>query len=151
MVEQLSSMFFWSLNCTVLYVINFPGAPAYLVMAVTGLGPDEEATFSHATLLGPQGEALQQVKLNSSSSSSTSYSVDELVGLVESVPRIPFSIRLTGRDGRGNTLERVSTEMVQPTHVQIQVGTVHARLSCPSLSCWEIEEFVQTLETLFKN
>ncbi|XP_040901618.1 von Willebrand factor A domain-containing protein 7 [Toxotes jaculatrix] len=101
------------------------GAPAFLVLAVTGLAPDEEASFSHVTLLGAQGETLQQVKLNSSSSSlSSSHSVDELVGWVDSVPRVPFCVQFTGRDSRGNKLERVSTEMVQPTHVQIQVLSV---------------------------
>lgn len=97
-----------------------PGVPAFLVLAVTGLAPDEEASFSHVMLLGADGQSLQQVKLNSSSSSSSS-SVEELVGRVDSVPRVPFCVRLTGRDSRGNKLERVSTEMVQPTHVQIQV------------------------------
>lgn len=91
------------------------------MLAVTGLAPDEEASFSHVTLLGAQGETLQQVKLNSSSTSSSAYSVNELVGWVDSVPRAPFCVRLTGRDSRGNKLERVSTEMVQPTHVQLQV------------------------------
>ncbi|XP_051253637.1 von Willebrand factor A domain-containing protein 7 [Dicentrarchus labrax] len=102
------------------------GVPAFLVLAVTGLAPDEEASFSHVTLLGADGESLQQVKLNSSSSFSSlsSYSVEELVGWVGSVPRDPFCVKLTGRDGRGNKLERVSTEMVQPTHVQIQVLSV---------------------------
>ncbi|XP_070826960.1 von Willebrand factor A domain-containing protein 7 [Chaetodon trifascialis] len=95
------------------------GVPAFLVLAITGLAPDEEVSFSHAMLLGADGQSLQQVKLNSSSSSS--YSVEELVGRVDSVPRVPFCVRLTGRDSRGNKLERVSTEMVQPTHVQIQV------------------------------
>ncbi|XP_041797276.1 von Willebrand factor A domain-containing protein 7 [Chelmon rostratus] len=99
------------------------GVPAFLVLAVTGLAPDEEASFSHVMLLGADGQSLQQVKLNSSSSSSSS-SVEELVGRVDSVPRVPFCVRLTGRDSRGNKLERVSTEMVQPTHVQIQVSTV---------------------------
>ncbi|XP_071352336.1 von Willebrand factor A domain-containing protein 7 [Trachinotus anak] len=100
------------------------GVPVFLVLAVTGLAPEDEASFSHVTLLGAQGETLQQVKLNSSSSSLSSYSVDELVGWVESVPSVPFCVQLTGRDGRGNKLERVSTEMVQPTHVQIQVLSV---------------------------
>lgn len=86
---------------------------------MTGLPPDEEASFSHVTLLGADGESLQWVKLNSSSSSS--YSVEELVGWVDSIPRVPFCVRLTGQDSRGNKLERVSTEMVQPTHIQIQV------------------------------
>lgn len=100
----------------------FLGVPAFLVLAVTGLSSDKEASFSHATLLGAEGESLQQVKLNSSSSSSPSfYSLVELVGLVNPVPRVPFCVRLTGRDSRGNNLERVSTEMVQPTHVQLQV------------------------------
>ncbi|KAK5904480.1 hypothetical protein CesoFtcFv8_006038 [Champsocephalus esox] len=101
------------------------GVPAFLVLVVMGLAPDEEAYFSHVTLLGADGESLQQVKLNpSSSSSSSSYSVEELVGWVDSVPRAPFCVRLTGRDSRGNKLERVSTERVQPTHVQIQVLSV---------------------------
>ncbi|KAK5868438.1 hypothetical protein PBY51_009454 [Eleginops maclovinus] len=100
------------------------GVPAFLVLAVTGLPLDEEASFSHVTLLGADGETLQQVKLNSSSSSSSSYSVEELVGWVNSVPRAPFCVRLTGRDSRGNKLERVSTEMVQPTHVQMQVLSI---------------------------
>lgn len=89
------------------------------MLAVTGLATEEEASFSHVTLLGAEGERLKLVWLNSSSSS---YSVEELVGWVDSVPRVPFCVRLTGRDSRGNKLERVSTEMVQPTHVQIQVA-----------------------------
>ncbi|XP_060929226.1 von Willebrand factor A domain-containing protein 7 [Limanda limanda] len=102
------------------------GVPAFLVLAVTGLAPEEDASFSHVTLLGAQGDTLYQMKLNSSSSSSlsSSFSVDEMVGYVESVPRVPFCVRLTGRDRRGDKLERVSTEMVQPTHVQIQVLSV---------------------------
>ncbi|XP_034459215.1 von Willebrand factor A domain-containing protein 7 isoform X2 [Hippoglossus hippoglossus] len=105
------------------------GVPAFLVLAVTGLAPEEGASFSHVTLLGAQGDTLHQMKLNSSSSSSSSslsssFSVDEMVGYVESVPRVPFCVRLTGRDRRGDKLERVSTEMVQPTHVQIQVLSV---------------------------
>ncbi|XP_068172839.1 von Willebrand factor A domain-containing protein 7 isoform X2 [Antennarius striatus] len=99
------------------------GIPAFLVLAVTGLAPDENASFSHATLVAADGESLQQVKLNSSSSSA-SQSVMELVGRVEFVPRVPFCVRLTGRDGIGDKLERVSSEVVQPTHVQIQVLSV---------------------------
>lgn len=103
-------------------VFNFPGVPAFLVLSVTGLAPSEEVSFSHVTLLGSNGESLQQVSLNSSSSTSSSfYSGEELVGWVDSVPRVPFCVRLSGRDSRGNKLERVSTEMIQPTHVQIQV------------------------------
>ncbi|XP_071389668.1 von Willebrand factor A domain-containing protein 7-like [Centroberyx affinis] len=98
------------------------GVPAFLVLAVTGLAPNEEASFSHVTLLGANGESLQQVWLNSSSPSS--YSGEELVGRVDSIPRVPFCVRLSGRDRRGNKLERVSTEMIQPTHVQIQVLSV---------------------------
>ncbi|KAM8769434.1 von Willebrand factor A domain-containing protein 7 [Acanthopagrus schlegelii] len=98
------------------------GVPAFLVLAVTGLAPDEEVSFSHVTLLGADGEHLQQVKLNSSALST--YSVEELVGWVDAVPRVPFCVRLTGQDSRGNRLERVSTEMVHPTHVQIQVSSV---------------------------
>ena len=107
-----------TIRCINHLVPYFPGVPAYLVLAVTGLAPDEEVSFSHVTLLGADGETLQQVKLNSSSSS---YSVEELVGRVDSVPRDSFCVRLTGRNSRGNKLERVSTEIVQPTHVQIQV------------------------------
>lgn len=94
------------------------GIPAFLVVAVTGLSPNEEASFSHVTLLGPKGESLQKVLLNSSSSR---WSGEELVGYMDSVPRMPFSLRLSGKDRKGNLLERVSTEMIQPTHVQIQV------------------------------
>ncbi|XP_048024996.1 von Willebrand factor A domain-containing protein 7 [Megalobrama amblycephala] len=100
------------------------GVPVFLVVAVTGLSPSEEASFSHMTLLGPKGESLQKVLLNSSSSH---WSGDELVGYMDSVPRMPFTMHLSGKDGRGNLLERVSTEMIQPTHVQIQV------LSAPQL------------------
>ncbi|XP_041651813.1 von Willebrand factor A domain-containing protein 7 [Cheilinus undulatus] len=97
------------------------GVPAFLVLAVTGLSPDEDVSFSHVMLMGADGESIQHVKMNSSSSSP--YSVGELVGRVESVPRVPFSVRLLGRDSRGNKLERASTEMIHPTHVQIQVLT----------------------------
>ncbi|XP_034023845.1 von Willebrand factor A domain-containing protein 7 [Thalassophryne amazonica] len=95
------------------------GVPAFLVLAVTGLAPDQEASFSHVTLIGASGESLIQVVLNSSSSPLSS--VEEWVGWMESVPRVPFFVRLSGRDSRGNKLERVSMEMVQPTYVQIQV------------------------------
>ncbi|XP_069003832.1 von Willebrand factor A domain-containing protein 7 [Embiotoca jacksoni] len=97
------------------------GVPAFLVLAVTGLASDEQVFFSHATLVGAEGQSLQQVKLNSSSSSSSFHSLEELVGLVDSVPTVPFCVRLAGQDSKGNKLERVSTDMVQPTHFQIQV------------------------------
>ncbi|XP_028855507.1 LOW QUALITY PROTEIN: von Willebrand factor A domain-containing protein 7-like [Denticeps clupeoides] len=95
------------------------GLPVFLVLAVTGLSPYEEPTFSHVTLLGATGVSLQSVLLNSSSSWWSSE--EELVGRISAVPREPFSLRLSGADGKGNRLERVSTEMIQPTHVQIQV------------------------------
>ncbi|XP_041849823.1 von Willebrand factor A domain-containing protein 7 isoform X2 [Melanotaenia boesemani] len=98
------------------------GFPAFLVLAVTGLTSGNKVSFSHATLLGAEGESLQQVKLNPSSSSS--YISEELVGLVDPVPKAPFCVRITGQDSRGNTMERVSTEIVQPTRVQIQVLSV---------------------------
>ena len=103
----------------IIITVSFPGTPVFLVLAVTGLASDK-VSFSHATLLGAEGESLHQVKLNSSSSSPF-HALEELVGLVVSVPTVPFCVRLTGQDSRGNKLERVSTEMVQPTHVQIQV------------------------------
>ncbi|KAJ8280738.1 hypothetical protein GJAV_G00058410 [Gymnothorax javanicus] len=99
--------------------------PTFLVLAVTGLLPNEEASFSHVTLLGANGESLLKVPLNSSSSSSSSGK--QLVGSMASVPRKPFYVQLSGRDTTGNRLERVATEMIQPTHVQIQV------LSAPPL------------------
>lgn len=89
----------------------------FLVVTVTGMSPNEEASFSHVTLLGSNGESLQ-VLLNSTSSH---WSEEELVGYMDLVPRMPFSMRLSGKDRKGNLLERVSTEMIQPTHVQIQV------------------------------
>ncbi|XP_029571613.1 von Willebrand factor A domain-containing protein 7 isoform X1 [Salmo trutta] len=98
------------------------GVPTFLVLAVTGLSPNEEAYFSHVTLLGANGESLQKVWLNSSSSSASSG--EELVGWMASVPRVPFCVRLSGRDGGGNRLERVSTEMIQHTHIKIQVLSV---------------------------
>lgn len=104
----------------------FLGIPVFLVVAVTGLSPNEEASFSHVTLLGPKGESLQKVLLNSSSSY---WSGEELVGYIDSVPRMPFTMRLSGKDGRGNLLERVFTEMIQPTHVQLQV-LVNLRIMC---------------------
>ncbi|XP_061683678.1 von Willebrand factor A domain-containing protein 7 [Syngnathoides biaculeatus] len=105
------------------------GVPTFLVLAVTGRSPrDEKVSFSHVTLLGAEGESLKKVLLNSSSFSAPSSSIaEDLIGWVDAVPRAPFSVRLTGRDGGGNKLERVATEMVQPTHVQIQV------LSAPPL------------------
>nr|XP_055030758.1 von Willebrand factor A domain-containing protein 7 [Misgurnus anguillicaudatus]XP_055030759.1 von Willebrand factor A domain-containing protein 7 [Misgurnus anguillicaudatus] len=98
--------------------------PVFLVVAVIGLSPNGDASFSHMTLLGPNGESLLTVLLNSSSSS---WSGEELVGYIDSVPRMQFSLCLSGKDGKGNLLERVSTEMIQPTHVQMQV------LSAPHL------------------
>ncbi|CAB1348151.1 unnamed protein product, partial [Coregonus sp. 'balchen'] len=92
------------------------GVPTFLVLAVTGLSPNEEVSFSHVTLLGANGESLQKVWLNSSSSSSSSG--EELVGWMASVPRVPFCVRLSGRDRGGNRLERVSTEMIQPTDIK---------------------------------
>lgn len=91
----------------------------FLVLTVTGVSSAEEALF-YATLLGAEGESLQQVKLNHSFSSPV-HALEELVGLVDSVPTVPFCVRLTGQDSEGNKLERVSTKMIQPTHVQIQV------------------------------
>lgn len=95
------------------------GTPVFLVVAVTGLSTNDEATFSHMTLLGSNGESLKKVLLNSSTSN---WSGEELVGFIESVPRKPFSVHLCGKDRSGNELERVSTEMVQPTHVHIMVS-----------------------------
>lgn len=100
-----------------------PGASVFLVLAVTGLGPQQNPSFSHATLLDAEGTSLQQVALTSSSPSTSAYSALELVGRVESVPRVSFCIRLTGRDDAGNKLERVSMETIQPTHIEIQVDT----------------------------
>ncbi|KAM9801358.1 von Willebrand factor A domain-containing protein 7 [Neosynchiropus ocellatus] len=96
------------------------GSSAFLVLSVTG--QNQDTSFSHVTLLGSEKESLKQVFLNTSSTASPT--VEELVGWVESIPRVPFSIRLTGRDGRGNRLERVCAEMIHPTHVQIQVSSV---------------------------
>lgn len=102
-------------------LFNFPGVSAFLVVAVTGMAPGVEASLN-VTLLGTKGESLKRVLLNSSSSSSSpSHSTRELVGWVDSVPKVPFSVKLTGQDSEESKLERVSTEMVQPTHVQIQV------------------------------
>lgn len=95
------------------------GVPAFIVVAITGLSTNDEATFSHVTLLGSNGEGFQKVLLNSTTSN---WSGEELVGFVESVPRKPFSVCLCGKDRSGNELERVSTEMVQPTHVHIMVS-----------------------------
>ncbi|XP_046720564.1 von Willebrand factor A domain-containing protein 7 isoform X2 [Silurus meridionalis] len=100
------------------------GVPAFLVVAVTGLSTSDEAIFSHVTLLGSNGESFQKILLNSSTSN---WSGEELVGFIESVPRKPFSVRLCGKDRTGNELERVSTEMVQPTYVHIMI------LSAPHL------------------
>lgn len=88
------------------------------MVAVTGLSSIDEATFSHVTLLGSNGESFQKVLLNSSSSS---WSGEELVGFIESVPRKPFTVHLCGKDSMGIEFKRVSTEMVQPTHVHIMV------------------------------
>lgn len=95
------------------------GVPMFLVLVVTGTSPSDKASFSHVTLLGANGESLQLVSLNSSSASG-----EELIGRMDSVPREPFCVRLSGRDGRGNKLQRISTEMIHPTHVQIQVLSI---------------------------
>lgn len=123
-------------RCRLIKPRLFPGVPAFLVLAVTGLDPDEKMSFSHATLLGAEGQSLRQVKLSPSSSSSF-HSVEEVVGLVNSIPTAPFCIQLTCQDSRGNRLERVSTEMVHPTHVQIQVtisGNLTQEKGCPLVS-----------------
>ncbi|KAG9342176.1 hypothetical protein JZ751_017176 [Albula glossodonta] len=99
------------------------GVPTFLVLLVTSPSLNE-VSFSHVTLLGANGESLLEVPMNSSSSLSSGA---ELVGRMVSVPREPFCVRLSGKDRKGNSLERVSTEMIQPTHVQIQV------LSAPRL------------------
>ncbi|XP_062275291.1 von Willebrand factor A domain-containing protein 7 [Scomber scombrus] len=97
------------------------GVSAFLVVTVTGMTPGVEASLN-VTLLGTKGEILKRVLLNSSSSSSSpSHTTRELVGWVDSVPKVPFSVQLIGQDSEESKLERVSTEMVQPTHVQIQV------------------------------
>lgn len=104
-----------------LLVLVPQGVPTFLVLTVTGLPQEEGLSFSHVTLLGVHGEKLQTVTLNSSSSSFFP-SVDQLVGRLDSVPKDPFCVQLTGQDNAGNKFERVSTEMVHPTHVQIQVA-----------------------------
>lgn len=108
-----------------LLVLVPQGVPTFLVLTVTGLHEKDKLSSSHVTLLGAHGEKLQAVKLNYSSSSSSSPffpSVDQLVGRLDPVPKVPFCVQLTGQDNTGNKFERVSTEMVHPTHVQIQVG-----------------------------
>ncbi|XP_007562866.1 von Willebrand factor A domain-containing protein 7 [Poecilia formosa] len=95
------------------------GAPAFLVLTVTGQSSPPEGSF-YATLLGAEGESLQEVKLNQSSSV-PAHSLEELVGFVDYVPTVPFSVQLAGLDSRGKKLERVSTEKIQPTHVQIKM------------------------------
>ncbi|XP_032401073.1 von Willebrand factor A domain-containing protein 7 [Xiphophorus hellerii] len=93
------------------------GAPAFLVLTVTG---QSQKGLFYATLLGAEGESLQEVKLNQSSSAPT-HGLEELVGFVDHVPTVPFSVQLAGSDSRGNKLERVSTEKIQPSHVQIKM------------------------------
>ncbi|XP_062408716.1 von Willebrand factor A domain-containing protein 7 [Sardina pilchardus] len=95
------------------------GLPVFLVLTVTGLSPTHRPSFSHVTLIGAGGKGLQNVTLNSTSSSWSSE--QELVGRIEAVPHTPFCVHLFGRDAHGSTVERVSSEMIQPTHVQIQV------------------------------
>ncbi|TSK38357.1 von Willebrand factor A domain-containing protein 7 [Bagarius yarrelli] len=126
------------------------GVPAFLVVAVTGLSTNDEATFSHMILLGSSGDGFQKVLLNSSSSR---WSGEELVGFIESVPRKSFSIRLCGTDSRGNELTRVSTEMVQPTHVHIVVLSAdHLLPGHHSTVCFEVfnhgpaRQFIVTAE-----
>lgn len=118
-----------------LLVLVPQGVPTFLVLTVTGVPEKDKLSFTHVMLLGAHGEKLQTVKLNSSSSSSSSPffpSVDQLVGRLDPVPKVPFCVQLRGQDNTGNKFERVSTEMVHPTHVQIQV----ARASSPT-TCWE--------------
>ncbi|XP_012738317.2 von Willebrand factor A domain-containing protein 7 isoform X1 [Fundulus heteroclitus] len=113
------------------------GSPAFLVLAVTGQASPMEPSF-HVTLLGAEGESLQQVKLNRSSSS-PAHGLEELVGFVEHVPTVPFSVRLTGLDGRGNKLERVSTEKIQPTRIQIAMTlTPHLVAGHPTVVNFDI-------------
>lgn len=123
------------------------GFPVFLVLTVTGLPRRDGLSFSHVTLLGAHGEKLQTVTLNSSSSLSSSSpffpSVDQLVGRLDPVPKVPFCVQLTGQDNTGHKFERVSTEMVHPTHVQIQVAL--ARRSGRSFSEHEALESVLSL------
>ncbi|XP_054884330.1 von Willebrand factor A domain-containing protein 7 [Poeciliopsis prolifica] len=93
------------------------GAPAFLVLTVTG--QSQKGSF-YATLVGAEGESLQEVKLNQSSSA-PAHDLEELVGFVDHVPAVPFSVQLAGLDSRGNKLQRVSTEKIQPTRVQIKM------------------------------
>ncbi|KAF5905479.1 von Willebrand factor A domain-containing protein 7-like, partial [Clarias magur] len=112
------------------------GVSAFLVVIVTGLDASDEATFNHVTLLGSNGKSFQKVSLNSSTSN---WSEEELIGIVDSVPRKPFSVRLCGKDRWGNELERVSTEMVQPTHVHIMVlSAPHLLPGHPSTILFEV-------------
>lgn len=121
------------------------GVPAFLVVTVTGLATIDDSTFSHVTLLGSSGESFQKVLLNSST---PHWSGEELVGYIESVPRMPFSVHLCGKDRMGNELERVSTEMVQPTHVHIMVS-LHMVHSCSQKSFIILENvFVQKCDIM---
>ncbi|XP_015196502.2 von Willebrand factor A domain-containing protein 7 isoform X1 [Lepisosteus oculatus] len=99
------------------------GVPTFLVLTVTGLSASHKVSFSHVTLLSARGESLLGAQLSSSSSSP-----GEFVSQLPALPTVPFSVRLTGTDGQGNVLERASGEMVQATHVQLQV------LSLPQLA-----------------
>ncbi|MBN3319139.1 VWA7 protein, partial [Atractosteus spatula] len=92
------------------------GVPTFLVLTVTGLSANHKVSFSHVTLLSASGESLLGAQLTSSSSSP-----GEFVSQLPALPTVPFSVRLTGTDGQGNVLERASGEMVQATHVQLQV------------------------------
>ncbi|XP_054598867.1 von Willebrand factor A domain-containing protein 7 isoform X2 [Nothobranchius furzeri] len=97
------------------------GAPVFLVLTVNGVTSAEQVSFD-AMLLGTEGQSLHQVKLDRSSSGSFS-TLEELVGFVDSVPAVPFYVQLRGTDVRGNKLERASTEMVLPSHIQIQTSS----------------------------
>lgn len=120
------------------------GVPAFLVVTVTGLATNDEATFSHVTLLESSGESFQKVLLNSSNSKGSG---EELVGFIESVPRKPFSVRLCGKDTSGNELERVSSEMVQPTHVHIMVS-LHMAHGCSLKAFFKIYSQVHHFENV---
>ncbi|XP_066524844.1 uncharacterized protein [Hoplias malabaricus] len=122
--------------CFLLSTFSAIGESAFLVLAVTGLSSRDEATFSHVTLLVNNGESLNKVLRYSSSSGRFG---GELVGHIDSVPRTPFSLRLSGEDGKRNRFERVSAEVVQPAHVQILVLSAPQLLSGhPSLVLFEV-------------
>lgn len=91
------------------------GAPASMVVRVTGLKTFPTVSLKNLQLTDIQGTSLQQLPLNRTGSS------DVFRAVSNSLPREQFLVTLNGMDGAGNSLQRVSPSLntISASRVQL--------------------------------